>query len=58
MGGKLTTLPAMSSRLLTLAALLTAGAVLAMGADNAAQLQRCESAGRSAAYCRLIVLGR
>ena len=58
MAGKLTTLPAMSSRLLTLAAVLTACGVLAMGADNAAQLARCESAGRSAAYCRLIVLGR
>ena len=48
----------MSSRLLTLAAVLTACGVLAMGADNAAQLQRCESAGRSAAECRLVVLGR
>ena len=48
----------MQSRLLTLAALLTACGVLAMGADNSAQLQRCESAGRSAAYCRLAVLGR
>ena len=48
----------MSSRLLTLAAVLTAGAVLAMGIDNHSQLQRCESAGRSAAYCRLVVLGR
>jgi hypothetical protein len=48
----------MQSRLLTLAAVLTACAVLAMGADNAAQLARCESAGRSPAYCRLIVLGR
>jgi hypothetical protein len=45
-------------RLLTLAAVLTACAVLAMGADNANQLQRCESTGRSAAECRLVVLGR
>jgi len=45
-------------RLLTLAALLTACGVLAMGADNQSQLARCESAGRSAAECRLIVLGR
>ena len=41
-----------------LLAILTACGILAMGADNAAQLQRCESAGRSAAYCRLAVLGR
>ena len=45
-------------RLLTLAAVLTACGVLAMGADNSQQLQRCESAGRSAAECRLVVLGR
>jgi hypothetical protein len=57
MGGKLTTLPTMD-RILTLAALLTACAVLAMGADNSNQLARCESAGRSAAECRLLVLGR
>jgi hypothetical protein len=57
MGCKLTTLP-MTNRLLTLAALLTACGVLAMGADNANQLARCESAGRSAAECRLVVLGR
>lgn len=57
MGGKLTTLP-MTDRLLTLAALLTACAVLAMGFDNANRLARCESAGRSAAECRLVVLGR
>jgi hypothetical protein len=57
MGGKLTTLPTMD-RLLTLAALLTACGVLAMGADNSNRLARCESAGRSAAECRLVVLGR
>jgi hypothetical protein len=33
-------------------------ALVAMGIDNNRQLARCESAGRSAAYCRLIVLGR
>ena len=48
----------MSSRTLTLAALLIAGAVVAMGLDNKNQLARCESAGRSAAECRLVVLGR
>jgi hypothetical protein len=48
----------MSSRLFTLAAVLTACGVLAMGADNANQLARCESAGRSADECRLVVLGR
>lgn len=57
MGGKLTQL-LMTDRLLTLAALLTACGVLAMGADNTNQLARCESAGRSAAECRLVVLGR
>jgi hypothetical protein len=57
MGGKPTTLPTMN-RILTLAAVLTACAVLAMGADNQNQLARCESAGRSAAECRLLVLGR
>jgi hypothetical protein len=48
----------MSNRFLTLAAVLTACAVLAMGFDNADRLRRCESAGRSAAECRLVVLGR
>jgi hypothetical protein len=33
-------------------------ALVAMGIDNHSRLQRCESAGRSPAYCRLIVLGR
>jgi hypothetical protein len=32
--------------------------VLVMGFDNSRQLARCESAGRSAAECRLLVLGR
>jgi len=57
MGGKPTTLPTMN-RILTLAAVLTACAVLAMGADNANRLAQCESGGRSAAECRLLVLGR
>jgi hypothetical protein len=57
MGGKPTTLP-MTDRLLTLAALLTACAVFAMGADNSKRLAQCESAGRTTAECRLLVLGR
>ncbi len=48
----------MTNRLLTLAALLTACGVLAMGADNSNRLAQCESGGRSAAECRLLVLGR
>jgi hypothetical protein len=48
----------MTNRILTLAAVLTACGVLAMGADNTNQLARCESAGRAAAECRLLVLGR
>lgn len=43
---------------LTLAAVLTACGVLAMGIDNHSRLQRCEAAGRSTAECRLVVLGR
>jgi hypothetical protein len=46
------------NRLLTLSAFLTLAAVLAMGADNSAQLERCESSGRGQAECRLLVLGR
>jgi hypothetical protein len=46
------------NRTLTIAALLTLAAVLAMGADNAARLERCEASGRGAAECRLLVLGR
>jgi hypothetical protein len=42
--------------------LLASGAIVAalvaMGFDNHSQLARCESAGRSAAECRLLVLGR
>ena len=40
------------------AMLLTVAGIIAMGADNQNQLARCESAGRSAAECRLVVLGR
>ena len=46
------------NRLLTLSAFLTLAAVLAMGADNSRQLERCEASGRGAAECRLLVLGR
>ena len=45
-------------KILTISALLTMAAVLAMGADNAARLERCEASGRGAAECRLLVLGR
>jgi len=45
-------------RILTLSALLTAAAVLLMGADNARQLEHCEATGRGQAECRLLVLGR
>lgn len=56
MGSKLTQL---SMHKLHLLALLTIGAgVLAMGADNARQLERCEATGRGQAECRLLVLGR
>jgi len=57
MGSKPTTLP-MQSRFLTLAALLTACGIVAMGADNSQRLAHCETAGRSAAECRLLILGR
>ena len=40
------------------AMLLTVAGIIAMGADNSDRLARCESAGRSAAECRLVVLGR
>ena len=56
MGGKLTQLTMKNP--LTIAALLTLAAVLAMGADNTARLERCEASGRGAAECRLLVLGR
>lgn len=32
--------------------------IVAVGFDNAKRLARCESAGRPAAECRLLVLGR
>ncbi len=56
-GAKLTTLP-MTSRTLTLAAVLLTAAVVAMGFDNSRQLARCEATGRGPAECRLLVLGR
>ena len=57
MGGKLTKLPTMHK--LHLFALLLIGAgILAMGADNTRQLERCEATGRGPAACRLLVLGR
>jgi len=37
---------------------LTAIALVFMGFDNSRQLTRCEASGRSAAECRLVVLGR
>jgi hypothetical protein len=40
------------------AVLVIGAGVLAMGADNSAQLERCESSGRGQAECRLLVLGR
>lgn len=46
------------NRLLTFSAVLTIAAVLAMGADNNRQLERCEASGRGQAECRLLVLGR
>lgn len=46
----------------SLAYLLACGAIvaalLAMGADNSRQLERCEATGRGQAECRLLVLGR
>ena len=38
-------------------AIVLAG-IIAMGADNARQLARCEATGRGPAECRLLVLGR
>lgn len=46
------------NRIITAAALLTVAALLAMGADNTAQLARCEATGRGPETCRLLVLGR
>ena len=45
-------------RILTTCALLTVAALLAMGADNTAQLERCQASGRGQEACRLLVLGR
>jgi len=44
-------------RTVLISAIVLAG-VLAMGADNARQLERCEASGRGPAECRLLVLGR
>lgn len=46
------------TRLHLFALLLIAAGVLAMGADNSRQLERCEATGRGQAECRLLVLGR
>ena len=46
------------TRLHLFTVLLIGAGVLAMGADNAAQLERCEATGRGQAECRLLVLGR
>jgi len=46
------------TRLHLLAVLLIGAGVLAMGADNSRQLERCEASGRGQAECRLLVLGR
>ena len=40
------------------AMLLTVAGIIAMGADNSRQLERCEATGRQVAECRLLVLGR
>lgn len=45
-------------RIITASALLTIAALLAMGADNTAQLERCQQSGRGQETCRLLVLGR
>jgi hypothetical protein len=62
-GSKRTQLPVMTNTDRSFAGYLLAcgaivAALVAMGFDNHSQLQRCESAGRSAAECRLVVLGR
>ena len=46
------------NRIITASALLTVAALLAMGADNASRLARCEASGRGQETCRLLVLGR
>ncbi len=40
------------------AMLLTVAGIIALGADNSAQLERCEATGRGQTECRLLVLGR
>lgn len=61
-GSKRTQLPMTNTERGFIGYLLACGAIVAalvaMGFDNHSQLQRCESAGRSAAECRLVVLGR
>ena len=46
------------TRIHLLAVLLIGTGILAMGADNSRQLERCEATGRGPAECRLLVLGR
>jgi len=62
MAGKLTTLPMTNTERGSLGYLVACGvivaALVAMGFDNSRQLARCEASGRSAAECRLVVLGR
>jgi hypothetical protein len=62
MGGKLTTLPTMLSFLLrppVFIALMAGTLVWGFSTPSTdTLLARCESAGRSAAECRLVVLGR
>ena len=56
--GKLHLGPMPQSLPLAVLSLLTALGIVAMGADNSHRLARCEASGRSAAECRLLVLGR
>jgi hypothetical protein len=62
MGGKLTTLPTMLSFLLrppVFFALMAGTLVWGFSTPSTdTLLARCEAAGRSAAECRLVVLGR
>jgi len=46
------------NRVHAFAVLLVGAGILAMGADNTAQLERCEATGRGQETCRLLVLGR
>ena len=61
-GSKQITLPMTNTERGSIGYLVACGAIVAalvaMGIDNNRQLARCESAGRSAAECRLVVLGR